>query len=108
MFNHLLGKVHRQKFVEDKYNRRPWPYDYLDLSQKELLKIAKKYAENSCNLSQRIRTRNSDEVFMESISPLKAYFQAYPAWPPGRAPWTIERCGSGCIPDTIFPISSSK
>ena len=79
MFNHLLGKVHRKKFVEDKYNRRPWPYDYLDLSQKELLKIAKKYAENSCNLSQRIRTRKSDEVFMESISPLKAYSSGIPS-----------------------------
>ena len=69
MYNHLLGKVHRQNFVEEKYKRRHWPFHHLDLSRSQLLEIAKDNAENNCNLGERIKTRKSDEVFMERISP---------------------------------------
>lgn len=50
----------------------------------ELLRKAKKHSENHLQLSSLIRTRMSDEE--------------YP-WPPGKAPWAVERGGSGIPPD---------
>ena len=71
MYNHLLGKVHRQKYTEEKYKRRRWPFHHVDLSRNQLLEIAKDNAENNCNLGERIKTRKWDEVFIERIPPLR-------------------------------------
>ena len=60
MFSHLMGQKHRQRFVEDLHKDNP--ARYLDLSQGELLKMAKKYAENDKDLNVIIKTRRSDEV----------------------------------------------
>ena len=49
----------RQRFVEWQH---PDNHDYLDMSQGELLKLAKNYAENLENLNVKIKTRRSDEV----------------------------------------------
>merc|ERR1719430_3036479 len=81
MFSHLMGHRHRQRFVEWQH---PDNHDYLDMSQGELLKLAKNYAENLENLNVKIKTRRSDEE--------------YP-WPPGKAPWSIENGGTGIPPD---------
>merc|ERR1719452_455831 len=56
----------------------------MDLSQGDLLKYARKHNENGDDLGKRIRSRRSDEE--------------YP-WPPGKAPWAVERGGSGIPPD---------
>jgi len=48
------------------------------------LKYARKHNENSDDLGKRIRCRRSDEE--------------YP-WPPGKAPWALERGGTGIPPD---------
>eukprot|EP00092_Neocalanus_flemingeri_P106558 GFUD01136726.1.p1 GENE.GFUD01136726.1~~GFUD01136726.1.p1 ORF type:complete len:310 (-),score=101.96 GFUD01136726.1:42-899(-) len=81
MFSHLMGHKHRQRFMEDISgdDRR-----MLNLTQAELLYKAKEYNENNHKLSDLIRTTRSDEK--------------YP-WPPGKAPWTVERGGTGIPPD---------
>jgi len=81
MFSHLMGHAHRQKFVDQKFDDDP---NYMDLSQKELLNLAGKYSENDQRISDLITTRRSDEQ--------------YP-WPPGKAPWSIEKGGTGIAPD---------
>jgi hypothetical protein len=81
MFSHLMGHKHRQKCMENIYGDDP---NMINLSQAELLRVAKKHSENHCKLSDLIRTRRSDEE--------------YP-WPPGKAPWAVERGGTGIPPD---------
>ena len=49
----------RQRFVEWQH---PDNERYLDLSQGELLRLAKDNAENQENLNVKIKTRRSDEV----------------------------------------------
>ena len=70
MFNHLMGRRHRQGFVDDLYKNRVWPFSDVDLSRSQLLEIARANAENDSNLGQRIKTRRSDEVLLsgETIS----------------------------------------
>jgi len=82
MFSHILGYKHRQAFVEKLYEDDPT--DVLNLTQSELLKYARKYAENDKDLKDLIKTVISDEE--------------YP-WPPGKAPWAVEKGGSGVAPD---------
>eukprot|EP00092_Neocalanus_flemingeri_P015622 GFUD01016910.1.p1 GENE.GFUD01016910.1~~GFUD01016910.1.p1 ORF type:complete len:552 (+),score=129.19 GFUD01016910.1:89-1744(+) len=82
MFSHLMGHRHRQRFVEAIY--KDDPSRVMDLSQGELLKYARTHNENGDDLGKRIRTRRSDEE--------------YP-WPPGKAPWALERGGTGTPPD---------
>ena len=65
MFSHLMGRRHRQGFVDDLYKNRVWPFSDVDLSQSQLLEIAKANAENDSNLSERIKTRRSDEVLLK-------------------------------------------
>ena len=75
MFDHLMSRRHRQGFVEHLYKNRRWPFRDIDLSRSKLLEIATANAENNCNLGERIKTRRSDEVFLERISySLKAIF----------------------------------
>ena len=81
MFSHIMGYKHRQMFVEETYKDDP---KVLDLSQSELLSYARRHAENGDNLNERIKTRRSDEE--------------YP-WPAGKAPWSVERGGTGIPPD---------
>jgi len=82
MFSHLMGHRHRQRFVEEIY--KDDPSRVMDLSQGDLLKYARKHNENGDDLGKRIRCRRSDEE--------------YP-WPPGKAPWALERGGTGIPPD---------
>ena len=81
MFSHIMGHRHRQMFVETLYKDDP---TVLDLSQSNLLSYARRHAENGDNLNERIKTRRSDEE--------------YP-WPAGKAPWSVERGGTGIPPD---------
>ena len=60
MFSHIVGYKHRQAFVEELYKDNP--SHVLDLSQKELLEYARKNAENTFDLSVKIKTRRCDEV----------------------------------------------
>ena len=60
MFSHLMGQKHRQRFAEALHKDDLGPY--LDLSQSELLRLARKHAENGEDLNVKIRTRRSDEV----------------------------------------------
>jgi len=78
MFAHLTGRTHRKNFFEKIYKCD------MDLSQEKLLKLATKHAENEDKLDKKIETRKSDDD--------------YP-WPVGKAPWSVERGGSGVPPD---------
>ena len=76
MFNHLLGRGHREKFFELKYE--------LDLSTtkpSEIHRLADKDREN--DKVESIKTIYSDEL--------------YP-WPSGKAPWSLEQGGTGNPP----------
>lgn len=83
MFSHIMGYKHRQMFIEEIYKESNLA-EVLDLSQSQLLDYARKHAENGDNLNEKIKTRRSDEE--------------YP-WPAGKAPWSIERGGTGIPPD---------
>ena len=82
MFSHIMGYKHRQAFVEEMH--KDDPSQVLQLTQRELLDIARRMAENGDNLCKKIKTRRSDEE--------------YP-WPTGKAPWSVERGGTGIPPD---------
>merc|ERR1719427_893801 len=85
MFSHLMGHKHRQSFAEKvSADDRRLRLSLNNLSQAELLRFAKKNSQNNCILSDLIKTIRSDEK--------------YP-WPPGKAPWTVERGGTGIPPD---------
>ena len=80
MFSHIMGFKHRQRFVEEMFKDKP--EKTVNLSQHDLLRYARRFAEN--DETSKIDSRNSDE--------------AYP-WPPGKAPWAVERGGTGIAPD---------
>jgi len=82
MFSHIMGYKHRQAFVEEMHKEDP--SNVLQLSQRELLDFARRMAENGDDLTTKIKTRRSDEE--------------YP-WPTGKAPWSVERGGTGIPPD---------
>ena len=73
MFNHLLGRGHREKFFGKKYE--------MDLGKGNLHKMAEKERENK-NI-EFITTIYSDEL--------------YP-WLSGKAPWSLEQGGTGIPP----------
>ena len=60
MFSHIMGYKHRQAFVEEMH--KDDPSQVLQLTQRELLDIARRMAENGDDLSKKIKTRRSDEV----------------------------------------------
>ena len=62
MFSHIMGFKHRQEFVRKIHENSPEAERMLDLSQRELLEIARKYSENKDDLNAKIRCRRSDEV----------------------------------------------
>ena len=82
MFQHIIGKEHRQNFVSELTNNDPTK---ISLSQAELLTYATDHNENDERVFDRIQTTHSDDL--------------YP-WPPGKEPWLIENGGSGIIPDS--------
>ena len=62
MFSHIMGFKHRQEFVRKIHENTPDAERMMDLSQRELLEIARKYSENKDDLNAKIRCRRSDEV----------------------------------------------
>jgi len=78
MFSHLMGAKHRQKVVEETSQKNASL-----MSKNDLLKYAMKHSQNEKLLSAIIKTTFSDLL--------------YP-WPPMKAPWAIERGGSGIPP----------
>ena len=69
MFNHLLGRGHREKFFGNKYET-----DYEKVNSHKILQMAEKERENK-NI-EFITTIYSDEL--------------YP-WLSGKAPWSLEQ-----------------
>ena len=69
MFNHLLGRGHREKFFGNKYET-----DYEKVNSHKILQMAEKERENK-NIES-ITTIYSDEL--------------YP-WLSGKAPWSLEQ-----------------
>jgi len=90
MFSHLMGHKHRQLFMDRMAgnNNSRW-----NMSQADLLRAAKKHSENHQKLSDLILTRQSDEEYH---------------WPPGKAPWAVEKGGSGIPPDGARDYSGHK
>ena len=76
MFNHLLGRGHREKFFENKYEM-----DLKKDNSQKFLQMAEKEQENK-NI-EFITTIYSDEL--------------YP-WLSGKAPWSLEQGGTGIPP----------
>ena len=62
MFSHIMGYKHRQEFVRKMYENTPDAERFLNLSQRELLEMARKYSENKDDLHAKIRCRWTDEV----------------------------------------------
>ena len=75
MFNHLLGEDHRRNFLKSK---KP---HVLDESPTNVLRELAEFGETDW---MKIRTIYSDEL--------------YP-WSPGKAPWCVERGGTGEVPN---------
>ena len=76
MLGHLRGQKHRKRFFEFEGHN-------VDLVSGQLSKLTWEHAENM-NLAEKIKTKYSDE--------------SYP-WPPGKAPWSLEKGGTGKSPD---------
>merc|ERR1712227_1124901 len=87
MFSHLMGHKHRKEFAEKKGFRHY-------VSQKELLRFANRNSENSLPLTKLINTTTSDV--------------AYPAWPAGKAPWSVEKGGNGVPPADLKAESQAE
>ena len=62
MFSHIMGYKHRQEFVRKIHENSADAGRMMDLSQRELLEMARRYAENMDDLNTKIRCRRSDEV----------------------------------------------
>ena len=75
MYNHLVGKKHRKTYLEKRF-----PYDskYQEMNHRELNLEIQEYNENT--ELNRISTIYSDEMF---------------PWAAGKAPWSIEKGGTG-------------
>jgi len=77
MFNHLLGRGHREKYFESRHD-----VDLTKITPSELQSRADKWREND-KIDSSIDTIYSDEM--------------YP-WPSGKAPWSLEQGGTGNPP----------
>lgn len=86
MFSHIMGGRHRQLFAERIGHRGTF-------SQMDLLRLARDNNENNSRMSGLMETIKSDIE--------------YPAWPAGKAPWAVERGGSG-LPPPEFRASSTS
>jgi len=78
MFSHVMGGNHRKQFMAMVVK-----HGSSNPTRSQLLRIANKYSENDKKLSILIKTIQSD--------------LEYP-WPPSKAPWAVERGGSGVPP----------
>merc|ERR1719309_28354 len=78
MFSHIMGFNHRRKVIEKHRNAS------IDWTQQQCLVWATNHAENSSMLSNSINTVRDDAL--------------YP-WPSGKAPWSIEKGGTGLPPE---------
>ena len=86
MFSHIMGGKHRQAFAEKIGHRGSF-------NQRDLLKLARDNNENASRISTLMKTVTSDIE--------------YPAWPAGKAPWAVERGGSGLPPPEARASSTS-
>ena len=59
-----------------------------------MLKLARDFNENGSRMTELLETITSDTQ--------------YPAWPAGKAPWAVERGGSGVLPPEARASSSSS
>ena len=87
MFSHLMGGKHRQAFAEKIGHRGSF-------NQRDLLKLARDNNENGRRISDLMETITSDIE--------------YPAWPAGKAPWAVERGGSGLPPSEARASSTTS
>lgn len=86
MFSHIMGGKHRHAFAEEIGHRGSF-------NQRDLLKLARDNNENGSRISALMETVTSDTE--------------YPAWPAGKAPWAVERGGSGLPPPEARASSTS-
>ena len=85
MFQHLQGKPHRAKFLQDRYpNNRKYIEGTLNAGflEREIENL--NLREN--NQLGKINTMYSDEMF---------------PWTAGKAPWSVEQGGTGNIPTIL-------
>ena len=82
MFSHIMGRQHRQAFVDYYYGDDPRK---MELQPQGLLREAMQLDENQQDgdAADRIKTIRSDEQ--------------YP-WQQGKAPWSVEMGGNGVAP----------
>ena len=81
MFNHLTGRNHREKVIQKAY---PNEKQYFDMPRDMILKEARRLSQ--MDTDDKMDTVHSDEL--------------YP-WPAGKAPWSVEKGGSGFVPTAI-------
>ena len=81
MFNHLTGRNHRERVLQKAYPNDP---KYFDMPRDKLMREVKRLSE--MDTADQINTAHSDEL--------------YP-WPAGKAPWSVEKGGSGFVPTAI-------
>ena len=63
-----MGYKHRQAFVNKIHENSPDAASYMDMSQRDLLGMARRYAENGEDLGEKIRCRRSDEVRLRFVA----------------------------------------
>ena len=68
MFSHIMGYKHRQAFVNKIHENSPDAASYMDMSQRDLLNMARRHAENGDDLTEKIRCRRSDEVRLRFVA----------------------------------------
>ena len=77
MVNHLVGKGHKEKFLQKTYPDDP---SVFDLNKRELERRCESLSDQNPKL---INTIHSDELYK---------------WTPGKAPWSLEKGGTGIAP----------
>ena len=81
MFNHLIGRGHREKVLQNAFPNDQTYFDMpRDLLNREVRRLSQMDGADHMN------TAHSDEL--------------YP-WPAGKAPWSVEKGGSGFVPTAI-------
>ena len=81
MYNHLIGKGHREKVLQTAF---PNDKTYFDMPRDMLNREVRRLSQMDKN--DHMNTAHSDEL--------------YP-WPAGKAPWSVEKGGSGFVPTAI-------
>ena len=81
MFNHLTGRGHRERVLQKAF---PNDQAYFDMPRDRLMGEVRRLSQ--MDGVDQINTAHSDEL--------------YP-WPAGKAPWSVEKGGSGFVPTAI-------